>query len=280
MKKLLSMELKRGFLSSILWIGILVEIGMNVYGILLSTYGFTRYTTSSLFYNSSLICIVIGIFISLHIGHDFETRTINNKIAAGYSRKQIYLVEVGTSAICASILFVVDIISVFVFSAVKHLKFSENVTYTAFIINALLSWICIATISSLFTMLVMIAHKQLISLGIVLLLTLGMLSLGENAVSGLRQENVWHDPVTHETVDNPLYLKGIKRNVTNIHLLISPFAQVKYEPDMLITPENKPDNSLILKNAPYHFEFAIFNFMELFLFCKIGIYIFKKQDLK
>lgn len=30
MKKLLSMELKRGFLSPILWIGILVEIGMNV----------------------------------------------------------------------------------------------------------------------------------------------------------------------------------------------------------------------------------------------------------
>lgn len=280
MKNLLSMELKRAFLSPILWIGILVEIGINIYHILLSSYGFTRYTTSSLFYNSSLICIIIGIFISLHIGYDFETRTINNKITADYSRKQIYLVEVGTNAICSSILFIVDIISVFVCSTIAHLEFDENVTYGSFIINATISLICIITISSLFTMLAMITRKQLLSLGLILLLAFGMLSFGEKAVSGLHQENTWSDPITQEIVDNPLYLKGIRRTTTNLHLLISPFAQVKYEHDMLIAPEEKADNSSILKNAPYHLEFCIFNLLELLLFCKIGIHLFKKQDLK
>lgn len=280
MKKLLSMELKRAALSPILWIGIVAVIAKNVYTILLSNYGYTRYTTSSFFDNSGFICIIMAIFISLHISHDFETRAINNKITAGYSRKQIYLAEAETSAICSSILFVADMISVFVCSMMEHLEFSDSVTYTAFIINAAIGLLCMITISSLFTMLVMIAHKQLISLGIGIFLSLAMLSLGDNTVSDLRQEAVWMDPVTKGTVENPLYLKGLKRNTASLHLLLSPFAQAKYQPFMLLEPEGKAANSLILKNAPYHFEFCMFHLLELALFCKIGIEIFKKQDLR
>lgn len=280
MKKLLPIELKRAIISPVLWIGIVTIITTNVYTILLTNYGYTRYITSSLFENSSLICIIIAIFISLHSGHDFETRAINNKITAGYSRKQIYLTEAGVSAICSAILFVLDIVSIFVCSIVKHLEFSKNITYIDFIINILISFVCLITISSLFTMIVMIVHKQLISLGIILLLSLILLSFGENAVSNLRQDAVWTDPVTKETVDNPLYIKGFQRTCANLHLIISPFSQVTYEPFMLLEPEGKADNSLILKKVPYHFEFCIVNLLELTLFCKIGIILFKKQDLK
>mgnify|MGYP003372331599 FL=1 len=281
MKKLLSMELKRAFLSPVLWIGVITEICINVYAIISSTYGFAIYTTSFLFEHSGLLCIMIAIFISLHISHDFEVRTINNKIAAGYSRKQIYLTEVVTSAICSSFLFIADIIIVFICSLIKHLEFSNRVTYTAFIINMFINLICIITISSLFTMLVMIAHKQLISLAIVLLLTLAMLSFGGNTVSSLCQDKTWTDPVTHETEKNPLYIHGFKRTAANLQLLISPFAQVKYEPFMLLEETSeKAANSLLLKKVPYHFEFCIFNLLELVFFCKIGIAIFKKQDLK
>lgn len=134
MKKLLSMELKRAFLSPVLWISVITEICINVYAIISSSYGFTIYTTSFLFEHSGLLCIMIAIFISLHISHDFEVRTINNKIAAGYSRKQIYLTEVVTSAICSSFLFIADIIIIFIFicSLIKQLEFSNRVTYTAF----------------------------------------------------------------------------------------------------------------------------------------------------
>lgn len=71
-------------------------------------------------------------------------------------------------------------------------------------------------------------------------------------------------------------MKGLKRNTANLHLLVSPFAQIKYEPDMLIT-EEKAANSLILKNAPYYFEFRIFNLLELVLFCEMGIYVFQNK---
>lgn len=230
--------------------------------------------------NSGLICIILAIFAPLHIGHDFEVRTINNKISAGYTRKQIYLTEVIISSICGTLLFVIDIVSVFICSAIIHLGFSDRITYLAFIVNAMISLICIITVSALFTMLVMIAHKQLISVGITVLLTLLLLTIGGNAVSDLKQTKYDVDFQTNEMVENPLYISGFERAATNMHLLISPFAQVKYEPDMLFAPEAKEENSLILKNFPYHIEFCIFNLLELFLFCKAGISIFRKQDLK
>ena len=46
MKKLLYMELKRAFLSPILWIGIAAVIAVDIYTILLTGYGYTRYVTT------------------------------------------------------------------------------------------------------------------------------------------------------------------------------------------------------------------------------------------
>ena len=279
MKKLLSMELKRAVFSPVLWIGCAAVILKNIYGILLNSYGFTIYTTSFLFSNSGFICIIMAILLPLHIGHDFEVRTINNKITAGYSRKQIYLTEVITGGICTAFLFLADIISVFVCSAVQRLTFSEDIPYSAFLFNAI-CFVCLLTISSLYTVVVMVVHRQLISLGIVVILTLSLLSFGGNTVSSLRQSEFWNDPVTQAVEDNPLHISGIKRTAANLHLFVSPFAQTACQPYILVEPESKEDCSLLLKNMPYHFEFCMINILEILLFCQIGIHIFKKQDLK
>ena len=107
-----------------------------------------------------------------------------------------------------------------------------------------------------------------------------MLAAGGNTVSNLREEPTRLDPVTHETYDNILYIDGLKRQATNAVLLMSPFAQAEYEQYRYWEPYNKRDNSLIMKNAPFHFEFCIANLLEILLFCGIGIRFFRKQDLK
>ena len=280
MNKLLSLELKRMMKSPVLWIGLIIVIALNVFGIVLNTYGFDIYTTTFLFMNSARICIILAILIPLHIGHDFDARTINNKITARYSRKQIYLTEMIVSAICGMLLFIMDIISVFVCSTVVHLEFSDNITYAAFIINAVISLICIITVSALLTMVATITRKQLISLGIAVLLTLGLLTLGGNAVSKLGQSEYNIDTRSNEMVENTLYVSGLERAAANAHLLISPFAQVEYQSAMLHQPESKEDYSLVLKSFPYHIEFCIFNILELILFYLTGLRIFRKQDLK
>lgn len=281
MNKLLFIELKRAITSPILWIGVIATIIIHAHEIMLSSYGFLISTTTFLLTNTSTICIFMAIFIPLHIGQDFETRTINNKILAGYKREQIYFTEVVVGAVCGLILLVADTISILVFSAVKHLEFSAEITFTTFGVDFVLSLICIITISSLFTVIVMIAHQRLISIAIVVLLTLFMFHIGDNVVSDLMQPEYRFDVENNEMTENPLYITGFERTVANTHLLFSPFAQVKYEPFMLYESlEEKQNNSLMLKQFPYHIEFCVVNLLELILFYQIGIYVFKKQDLK
>lgn len=281
MNKLLSMELKRAAKSPVLWLGALAVIVVNVYGILLNGYGFKIYTSTFLLENSALICIILAVLIPLYLGRDFENRTINNKISAGYTRKDIYIVELIVSSICAIVLFIADIASVFINSKIANLEFSDKITLTEFTFHAAIAFICIITVSTLYTMIVMIFHKQLICLGITVILTLALLTLGGKSVSSLNQERTWTDPVTYETVENPLRINGFSRAVNNIHVLISPFAQAESHSFILTASESsKKDNSLIFKDFPYHVEFCLVNILEILLFYNIGIRIFRKQDLK
>lgn len=103
MNKLLSMELKRAAKSPILWLGVIAVIAINVYGILLNGYGFKIFTTTFLLENSDLICIILAVLIPLYLGSDFENRTINNKISAGYTRKEIYIVELIVSILSVTV---------------------------------------------------------------------------------------------------------------------------------------------------------------------------------
>lgn len=281
MNKLLSMELKRATKSPVLWLGALAVIVVNVYEILLNGYGFKIYTSTFLLENSALICIILAVLIPLYLGRDFENRTINNKISAGYTRKDIYIVELIVSSICAIVLFIADIASVFINSKIDNLEFSDKITLTEFTFHAAIAFICIITVSTLYTMIVMIFHKQLICLGITVILTLALLTLGGKSVSSLNQERTWTDPVTYETVENPLRINGFSRTVNNIHVLISPFAQAESHSFILTASESsKKDNSLIFKDFPYHVEFCLVNILEILLFYNIGICIFRKQDLK
>lgn len=281
MNKLLSMELKRAVKSPILWLGAIVIIVVNVYGILLNGYGFKIYTSTFLLKNTPLICIILAVLIPLYLGRDFENRTINNKISAGYTRKDIYIVELFVSSICAIVLFISDIASVFVSSIIANLEFSDKVTLTEFTFHAIITLICIITVSALYTMIVIIFHKQLICLGIAVILTLALLTIGGKSVSRLNQGTTWTDPVTYETVENPLRIDGFVRTINNVHVLISPFAQAELHPFILTESESeKKDTSLIIKDFPYHVEFCLVNILEILLFYNVGIHIFRKQNLK
>ena len=281
MNKLLLMELKRAIKSPVLWMGAIAVIAVNINAILFNGYGFKIYTSTFLLKNTSLICIILAVLIPLYLGRDFENRTINNKISAGYSRKEIFIVEIIVSTLCAIVLFLADLVSVFISSNIIRLEFSGKVNLAEFTIHAMITLLCIITVSTLYTMIVIIFHKQLICLGITVLLTLALLTIGEKSVSRLNQGTTWIDPVTYETVENPLRIDGFVRTINNVHVLISPFAQAKLHPFILSESEaEKKDNSLIIKDFPYHIEFCLFNILEILLFYYIGIRIFKKQDLK
>lgn len=146
---------------------------------------------------------------------------------------EIYIVELIVSSICATVLFVADILSVFTSSNIAGLEFSDKVNVTEFAFHAAIAFVCIITVSALYTMIVMISHKQLISLGIAVILTLALLTLGGKSVSSLNQSSTWTDPITHEIVENPLRIDSFARTANNIHVLVSPFAQAEFHSYLL-----------------------------------------------
>lgn len=278
MKRLLSMEFKRAIISSLLWTAVCILIMLNIYRMVLNSYGFTITASSFLFYNTPIICMFLAIFIPLHIGQEFEVRTINNKIIAGYSRKQIYITEMIISIICSCFLLFIDICSIIVLAAIVKLPY--GIASADLFINGIICMICIAVIAAFFTMITMIMHKQLKSIALALGVTILCLQLGGNTVSALNQE-AYHVEEDGTVVENVLYIDGFKRAMANGHILFSPFAQVKYHPYMYHeTVDMKAKNSLILKNISYHWEFSVMNFIEMFIFTKAGLFIFRKQDLK
>lgn len=278
MKKLFSMEFKRAIISPLLWVAACILIMLNVYGMVLNSYGFTITASTFLFYNTPVICVFLSIFIPLHIGQEFEVRTINNKIIAGYNRKQIYITEMILSIICGLFLLFIDIGSIILLAIIVKLPF--GITFAELFIECIMCFICVSVIATLFTMITMIMHKCLNSIAVALCLTILGLQLGGNTVSALKQE-AYYVEKDGTTVENVLYIEGFERTMANGHMLFSPFAQVKYQPDMRYeTDDIKAQNSLILKNVSHHWEFPIMNFVEMIIFTQAGLFIFRKQSLK
>ena len=278
MKKLFSIECKRAILSPFLWIAACIPIGLNLYGIVLSSYGFTITASGFFFENTPVICIFLSIFIPLHIGQEFEVRTINNKIMAGYSRSQIYLTEMLISILCGFLLLVTDIGSILLLAKITALSF--GITFHEFFMECILCFVCVAVIAALFTMITMLMHKRLSSIAVALCLTILGLQLGGNTVSDLKQEE-YRVEKDGTATENVLYIKGLERTLANGHMLISPFAQAKYQPEMQYeTADMKAENSLIFKNASHHWEFLMMNLIEIIVFTRLGLLSVKKQDLK
>ena len=84
-----------------------------------------------------------------------------------------------------------------------------------------------------------------------------------------------------ELRDNPLYAEGAERTIHNIHLFSSPYAQANYVPYLLHEEkQEKFDNSLILKNNPYHLEFLITDILGGIFLYLLGSYLLNKRNLQ
>ena len=278
MKKLLSAELKRAFGSPLLWAGVCVIVIIHLFEILLSGYGFYISADTFLFYGTPVICVCLAVFIPLHAGQEFEVRTVNHKIIAGYRRKQIYVAEMVVAMVCGLIFLLADMGSVLLFAMIK--KLSLDMTFGKLAVYFVICYSCIIAVSTLFTTIVMVMHKRLHSIAVAVCLTLLALQIGGNTVSALKQPE-YRVEKSGSVVENPLHIDGAGRAVANIHVMLSPFAQAKYHPEMQHeTPEIKAENSLVCKGMTYHWEFCMANLIETLVLAQIGISIYKKQNLK
>ena len=125
-------------------------------------------------------------------------------------------------------------------------------------------------------------RNRIFSIFIVIGLTLLLLYGGKETVHTLNQPvQTTLFSIDGELRDNPLYAEGAERTIHNIHLFSSPYAQANYVPYLLHEEkQEKFDNSLILKNSPYHLEFLITDILGGIFLYLLGSYLFNKRNLQ
>lgn len=280
MKRLLRAELCRRLLSLILvgeCAGILIY---SIYQMVLSQYGYHVDALSFLFQKTPIICIYIAVNSLLHIGQELDDRTINNKLYCGFSKTNFYLAEMIVGIAEGMLLTLFDTVSVCVIA--KFADFDMPAFDLKFFINLLIVVIITSTVAVISTVLAVLISNRLIAVLVVLLVSFILLYGGRETVSRLNQpKQTTSFNVEGILMDNPLYLEGGSRVLYNAHVFISPYAQACYASNMLYeTQTEKSDNSLILKNTPYHVEFFISDIiLSLFLYF-IGLGCFKKHNLR
>jgi len=280
MSRLLRAELSRR-LTSIIFIGeIIFLLIYNFLEIVGSAYGFEVDTTYFLFNKTAIICICIAANVSLQLSQELDNRTINNKLFCGFSKSVFYKSEIIAGIIEGMILLLTDTISIIIFGLAQ--KYNTDIFHTDFFINLIITLIIILTLAIISTVLSVLISQRIISLFFVMFVTIILIYGGNETVRSLNQPaQTTLFSADGEMRDNPLYIKGAKRDAHNIHLFVSPYAQSCYTAYLLQEKQtDKFNNSLILKNMHYHLEFVISDIAECLLFYILGFYLFDKRNLQ
>lgn len=277
MSKLLRAELLRRMVSAIYIAECIFLLVYNFLEIGGSVYGFGVNIPYFLFNKVSLISICIAINVSLKVSQELDNRTINNKIFCGYSKQTLYKTELVAGIIEGIVLALIDTVSVIVIGEIK--QYAINKSYIDLLVNFMIVVLIVSTVAVISTVLTIIIKKRIFSILIVIGLTCFFLYSGTETVKTLYQPKET-TLFSTEARENPLYVEGMERTVHKAHLLFSPYAQANYTSYLLHEENNeKVNNSLILKNSPYHFEFIIIDILEGGILYFAGMYLFKKQNL-
>ena len=172
-----------------------------------------------------------------------------------------------------------DTISVILLGIFQN--YELNISYIDLFINFIIVLIIISTVAIISTILSVLINNRIFSIFIVIVLTLLLLYGGKETVHTLNQPvQTTLFSIDGELRDNPLYAEGAERTIHNIHLFSSPYAQANYVPYLLHEEkQEKFDNSLILKNSPYHLEFLITDILGGIFLYLLGSYLFNKRNL-
>lgn len=280
MNQLLRAELLRR-LTSIIYIGeMIVLVVSHILEILGAAYGFEVDIPYFLFGKITLICIFVSVNAVLKVSQELDNRTINNKLFCGYHKSTFYKTEILVGIIEGELLLLVDTISVVFLGMLK--KYELKISCMDLFVNFAITGMIILTVAVISTMLSMLLHNRIFSVFVVVGFTFLLLYGGKQTVHTLTQPaQTTLYSMDGAIRDNPLYVKGTKRTMHNVHLFSSPYAQANYASYLLHEEgTEKGDNSLILKNGPYHLEFFISDILEGIFMYLLGGYLFYKRNLQ
>ncbi|MBQ8334531.1 MAG: ABC transporter permease subunit [Clostridia bacterium] len=256
MTKLLHAEFSRLIKNKIFWLGLLVMVGLPLYGVGVRYYDYAvaqEYTWETAdglwFVGGTYIAVILSVFISLFIGTEFSDGTIRNQLTVGHTRSEIYLTNLITCT-AVSLFYHLVYIALLFGTGLLLLK-SWETPMKNFAVMTALSLVTVAALSAIFTMLAMLIHNRSVGAVTAMLAAMAMLIGAVTIFSMLNapeyienafQMSVDGEIVQSDPVPNPRYLTGVKRELYQHFLNLIPvgqmlrFGDLEYSADMLYLP--------------------------------------------
>ena len=232
---------------------------------------------SFLFY----IMLVIGAFsaicVSQFIGMEYSCGAIRNKLTTGHTRTEIYLAQLVLHVLAAVILFHISILTIVIAGAIFDWTYYFPVQMLfVYYLACICTIICITAISVFVSMQ---SSSNLASLVILLVLYVVLSMTGTSFYSALREQEM-RVADTSQAGDPPdgHYMDAGTRMGFEYMVLINPYGQATYEsmPVFEIYGEYIPMQ--ILEN-PFP-KIFLFSAVESLGITAVGIYVFKKKEIK
>ena len=173
----------------------------------------------------------IAIFASIHTGSDVQFRSINNKIATGVSRTQIFISDLIVTILSAECSILIQMVVFYLFAKFAPVK--SNVTVPRFIINSTLSIMVIcAAFCSVYVLMQYFSSNKLLALIITLLIIPALVLTTELAKQKLDEpyrlfqyeEDENGDSKVTGWTENPDYIGGTPRTLLTFAYNTSPYA--------------------------------------------------------
>lgn len=230
-----------------------------------------------LFAIETIMILVTSVFVSLFFGTEYSDGTIRNKLIGGYTRGQIYLSQFFINAAACLLVYLSSLclsgILGFILMGAKGVSAAKLAVYM--IAGA---GMCI-TDAALFTFLTVSVGTKAGASVAGLLLAFSLLCGAMVVHDKLSQEEYMYIPkgageeavsvITEDTelikVPNPYYVSGTKRKALEFLLDINPSGQAV----QLAQLELPRPGAVMLCDA-----------VLTVLFCSLGVFIFRKKDLK
>lgn len=218
---------------------------------------------------STIIGVVISIFVSLFLGVEYSDGAIRNKISIGHKRINIYLsnlIIIVITSLFSYLLFLVII-------TIIGIPLFGNITIPVSSLFSLLGCIFITIIaySSLYTFIAMMISNKTITAVISIMLAFGMM-MGAlicfrvlDTQKYIQSASMVNGEMKFEEVLNPKYPSETKKKVCQTLLDINPAGQMF---------------QIVGRSAPNLKVLPLYSLGILFTFTSAGIVLFNKKELK
>lgn len=263
-------------------------IGFFVYGIFMALVGVYENVVGTITLDGCIFGFVpvmgvaAAIFVGSFIGNEYIDGAMRNKLIVGHTRTEIYLSNLIVCAIANVIFACSYIFAVIIVGGLKRGTLVSEFTQITFLI--ICSFLIVIAMVSIMTLLAMLNSNKAVNAIASLILAIVLLMSSSYIYRQLCEPEQYESyvsvdsngiPTEIQSLPNPQYIDGTRRNVFIILNNCLPFGQAVQLADMFDS-EGK-DNSYEFTHIS---EWPFYSTITIVVFNVIGIISFEKKQIK